>query len=103
MIKVGYYTFYGLTGELRHTLDTPNPQSDALFCISVSTGTLGNDYRDDIIVGARCIDVGDNEDQGQVYTFYGATGKLRHTLDNPNPQSDAFFGMSVSTGATSPP
>jgi hypothetical protein len=97
------YTFYGLTGELRHTLNNPIPQSDAGFGWSVCTGIVGSDYRDEVIVGAPGIDVGDNEDQGQVHTFYGATGKLHHTLDNPNPQSDASFGWSVCTGATSPP
>jgi hypothetical protein len=89
------YTFYGLTGKLRHTIDCPIPQPDALFGWSVNAGTVGSDYRDEVIVGAPGEDVGENVDQGRVYTFYGATSKLRHTLDTPNPQSGANFGWSV--------
>ena len=89
------YTFYGLTGKLRHTIGCPIPQPDALFGWSVSAGTVGSDYRDEVIVGAPGEDVGGNESQGRVYTFYGATSKLRHILDTPNPQSDANFGWSV--------
>jgi outer membrane protein assembly factor BamB len=97
------YVFYGSTGTLHHTMDTPNPQPEASFGWSVCTGDVNCNGFEEVIVGAPGERVGDNMAQGRAYVFYGSTGTLHHTMDTPNPQSDALFGRSVCTGATSPP
>ncbi len=93
------YVFSGGTGELLYTLDTPNPEPGAWFGAAVAMGDMDGDGWADIAVAARLEDVGDNETQGRVYVFSGATGELILTIDSPNPQAEnGEFGFSLAMG-----
>ncbi|MDQ1260903.1 MAG: hypothetical protein QG575_84 [Euryarchaeota archaeon] len=94
------YVSDGVTGALIRTLDTSNPQSSANFgdSLSVGSGDVNGDGKDDIIVGAPRETVGANTQQGRVCVSDGATGALIRTLDTSNPQSSANFGCSVGSG-----
>ncbi|MCH8902133.1 MAG: FG-GAP repeat protein [Chloroflexi bacterium] len=93
------YVFSGGTGELLYTLDTPNPEPGAWFGAAVAMGDMDGDGWADIAVAARLEDVGDNETQGRVYVFSGATGELILTIDSPNPQAEnGEFGFGLAMG-----
>ena len=93
------YVFSGGTGELLYTLDTPNPEPGAWFGAAVAMGDMDGDGWADIAVAARLEDVGDNETQGRVYVFSGATGELILTVDSPNPQAaNGEFGFGLAMG-----
>ena len=93
------YVFSGGTGELLYTLDTPNPEPDAWFGAAVAMGDMDGDGWADIAVAARLEDVGENETQGRVYVFSGATGELILTIDSPNPQAEnGEFGFGLAMG-----
>lgn len=93
------YVFSGGTGELLYTLDTPNPEPGAWFGAAVAMGDMDGDGSADIAVAARLEDVGDNETQGRVYVFSGATGELILTVDSPNPQAEnGEFGFGLAMG-----
>jgi hypothetical protein len=92
------YVFSGADGSLLFTLDTPNPQPVAWFGYAVALGDVNGDGKADIVVGAHREDIGGNTDQGRAYVFSGADGSLLFTLDIPNPQAFAWFGISVAVG-----
>jgi hypothetical protein len=92
------YVFSGADGSLLLTLDTPNPQPMANFGCSVAAGDVNGDGKADIAVGARGEQVAANDSQGRAYVFSGADGSLLLTLDIPNPQAYADFGVSVTIG-----
>jgi hypothetical protein len=88
--------FSGRTGEVRLTLNSPEPQMqtpDQLFGHSVlGLSDLDGDAVPEIAVGARRIDVGGNIDQGRIYVFRGADGALLRVVENPEPSWSAWFG-----------
>ena len=87
------YIFDVTTGNLLHTLDNPNPY-----------GTSQSDYFGNSVAidGNKCIVGTPFEDQassnstGKVYIFDVTTGNLLHTLNNPNPSINDYFGNSIS-------
>lgn len=79
-------------------LDSPNPQGDARFGLSVDTGDTNGDGYSDVVVSAYREDVLGTPDRGRVYVSSGADGTLLQTLDKPAPESEAWFGESVGVG-----
>ena len=69
------YLFSGSTGALLATLDTPNPQQEALFGDSLDMGGAAGNGRADIVVSANGENVGANADQGRAYLFASLTLK----------------------------
>jgi hypothetical protein len=66
----------------------------------VAAGDVNADGRADVVVGARGETVGGSANVGRGYVFSGADGSLLYTLDTPNPQASALFGLSLAAGDT---
>jgi hypothetical protein len=74
--------------DLVQTFRNPNPSAGAQFGYSVAL--VGNN----VLVGAPFDDAA-GTDAGAAYLFDGATGKLLHTLQSPNPAAGDWFGIAV--------
>jgi WD40 repeat protein len=74
---------------LQRSVDNPSPNANDLFgqSISISGGV--------VLVGAGT-DGTTGAGSGQAYLFNAATGALLHTLANPTPAVNDFFGQRVS-------
>jgi len=92
------YVFSGADGSLLRTLNTPNPQEEDRFGEAMAAGDVNGDGKADIAVGAPREDVDTNVDQGRAYVFSGPSGSLLFTLDTPNPQARAHFGLLLAVG-----
>ncbi len=93
------YVFDGWTGNLLHTLVSPNEEYDGGFGYSVSgAGDVNGDGYHDVVVGAWMEDPGSSPDNaGRAYVFDGQTGDPLYTLVSPNEEPYShFFGNSVS-------
>jgi WD40 repeat protein len=82
------YIYDVSTGNLLHTLNNPTPQTDDYFGVSVSISG------DRAIVGASSDNTG-LQNAGSAYIYDVTTGALLHTINNPTPQIDDYFGNSV--------
>jgi hypothetical protein len=92
------YVFDGQTGNLLHTLVSPNEEESGYFGYSVSgAGDVDSDGYDDVVVGASGESPGSSPElAGRAYVFGGQTGNLLHTLVSPNEEEDGRFGYSIS-------
>lgn len=79
-------------------LTDPAPESTARFGWSLAVGDVNGDGNNDLIVGARGSDVGDESSAGQVFLFPGPDLMSVITFEDPVPELDAYFGWSVATG-----
>jgi hypothetical protein len=87
------HVFNRTTGTLVATLQNPTPAADDFFGYSVAiSGST-------VIVGAIGDDTGATN-IGSAYVFDAATGALLHTLANPTPAANDFFGWSVAVSGT---
>ena len=97
------FVFSGADGALLLTIADPNPLvaetviGFTFGSVVASIGDVNGDLKPDILVGDAQQDVGGNADQGQVHIFSGSTGTLIQTLNHPDSQAGAFFGVSVAS------
>jgi hypothetical protein len=82
------YIFDAATGNYIRTLINPYPA--AYDCFGRSVAVSGNT----VVVGATGDDTSASN-AGAVYIFDAATGNLLHTLTNPTPAVNDYFGKSV--------
>jgi len=87
------YVYDHGTGQLLHTLSSPNGADADLFGVSVAG------VAEDIVVGAPRADVGAT-DSGAAYVYNGITGQLQQTLANPSPALQDNFGIAVAAVGT---
>ena len=87
------YVFNSSTGELMHTLSSPQLYEDGSFGVSVAVTPGGH-----VLVGSTSAIV-DGIPAGAAYLFDGLTGSL--LLDIPNPDPARFPGFGASFAATS--
>jgi len=78
-------------GTLLRTIENPNDNGGTRIDNFGSVVAVTDNY---LVVGASEEDTGASN-AGIVYIFNPATGALLHTLDNPNPVADDYFGNSV--------
>jgi hypothetical protein len=89
------YLFSGATGDLLHTLVSPNDGIGGDFGCSVAgIEDADGDGTADLLVGAFAEHAGAIKD-GRAYLFSGATGELLHTFESPNSERGGFFGYTV--------
>ena len=84
------YVFDSETGDILHTLFSPQLESNGEFGRSVGLTPSG-----DILVGAWGTTVDGIDGAGRVYLFDDVTGKLLLDIPNPEPSEIAQFGWSV--------
>jgi len=88
---LGVFSAHALAAplELQLSLDNPSPNANDLFgqAVSLSGGIA--------LVGAS-LDGTTGSGSGQAYLFDTATGTLLHTLANPTPAVNDFFGLRAS-------
>jgi hypothetical protein len=94
------YVFSGTTGDLLHTLVSPNEETEGWFGVVSGAGDVNNDGCDDLLVGA-CYEDADYVNMGRAYVFSGETGLCLYELVSPNQESlegssSAYFGIAVS-------
>jgi len=92
------YVFNGKTGQLIHSLVSPNDELTGNFGSSVAgMPDLDGDGKGEVVVGARGEDPsGSPSDAGRVYIFSGATGQWMRQLKSPSEEVTGSFGWSVS-------
>ena len=89
------YVFSGCDGHTIHDLKSPNPEVQGYFGYGIAgIGDVNNNGSPDLIIGAYGED-GGTYSAGRAYVFDGNSGALIHTLESPSPETNAYFGVSV--------
>lgn len=93
------YVFSGWSGNLLHTLVSPNAEVDGHFGVRVAYGgrllSGGIDY---VLVSAFAEDPGSSPTgAGRVYAYNGWSGQLFRTFSSPNEEQDGWFGYSIAS------
>jgi outer membrane protein assembly factor BamB len=89
------YVFDAVTGALRHTLVSPQPEIEGEFGRLVTITPQG-----DVLVGAYGESVNGIEGAGRAYLFDGETGSLLLNIPNPEPDVGVFgWSVAASEGA----
>ena len=91
------YVLNGATGNIMHTLTSPNAENDGYFGIQVAcAGDIDGNNVNEIIIGARWESPGSSPDYtGRAYIFSGTYGSPIRTLQSPNEEEWGYFGNSV--------
>ena len=90
------YVFNGFDGACLYTLLSPNPDINGSFGYSVSAAEdINSDGYIDVVVGAPIEDGGASQ-AGRAYVFSCNGGVCLETFISPNPETDGYFGNSVS-------
>jgi len=83
-------------------LQEPVPEAFVVFGRSVASGDVNGDGHADVIVGAQFSSVdtgtGSLEGAGEAFVFLGPDLTAAVTLQDPIPQANAYFGLSVASG-----
>lgn len=89
------YVFRAASGDVVHTLESPNPENNGEFGSAVAgAGDLDGDTHADILVGALGED-GGSGNAGRAYLFSGTDGSLMRTFTSPNNEASGSFGKSI--------
>ena len=95
------YIFNGLSGNLIHTISSPNTQANGSFGYAVeTTADMTGDGSQDLLVGAKDEDIPDEADtreQGRVYLVNGSDGEVVRTFDSPFIDESLGFGKRISS------
>ncbi len=85
------YVFDGITGDLKFTIDNPDPKRGDGFGRHMITT---DNY---IAVGLDVVNKGDVDHKGKIFVF-DDMGSLHHTIENPNgPVHDEWFADQISS------
>lgn len=89
------YAFSSATGNLLHTIASPNPEDRGYFCIQAApVDDLDGDGEEDVLISAASEDGGAGN-AGRTYVLSSVTGAVIHTLESPNPESISRFGSAL--------
>ncbi len=83
------------------TLQNPTFGARGSFGITVATGDVDGDGRDDVIIGAPAADVGGATGAGEAFVFLGGSpfdSTPDFTLQDPSPATNTGFGFAIATG-----
>jgi hypothetical protein len=92
------YAFSSFSGELVHSLASPNEEEGGFFGYAVSgVGDGDGDGRPDLMVGAPAEGPAGSPDQaGRAYLFSGESGDVISGLRSQNEEYKGYFGCSLS-------
>jgi hypothetical protein len=92
------FVFFGPDLTAWQRLLDPHPQAAAAFGVSVAAGDLNGDGYDEVIVGAWDSNIPPFVNAGQAFVYWGPSLASVSTLQSPEPQNVADFGVAVATG-----
>ncbi|MDI6858465.1 MAG: FG-GAP-like repeat-containing protein [Dehalococcoidia bacterium] len=79
-------------------IDNPSPETNARFGGALATGDVNNDSHLDLVVGAPETPVSGLTRAGKTFVFLGPGFTSYYSLQDPQPEAQAYFGRAVATG-----
>ena len=76
------------TGVLLHTINNPTPEAGDKFGYNITIS-------ENILIESTIRDDTGASNAGSIYIYDILTGTLLHTINNPTPETDDFFGIST--------